>query len=120
MPSCLFNSTSLKIILSSAETSALPLRDPRILDALHPLSSTNTAAVYLAGSYAYPGIPLLEGCVGSAKRAVEAILEDWQRSQGERDEHGEKLEYRKLVDDAVDWDAGKGGVLGRLWRWKRK
>ena len=80
---------------------ALPVRDPALFDRLHPRSKS--AVVYLAGSYAYPGIPLLEGCVGSAKHAAEAVL-------------GERL------DDlgGVDWSVGQGGVLGRLWRWRSR
>jgi hypothetical protein len=30
--------------------------------------------IWVCGSYAYPGIPLLEGCVVSAKNVVEAIV----------------------------------------------
>lgn len=80
---------------------ALPLRDPKTFGRLHPHS--DNGVVFLAGSYSYPGIPLLEGCVGSAKRAAESVL-------GER-EAG--------FFGGVDWDVGKGSLLGRIWRWRR-
>jgi microfibrillar-associated protein 1 len=34
----------------------------------------NSLGLWVCGSYAYPGIPLLEGCVGSAKNVVNAIF----------------------------------------------
>lgn len=55
--------------------------------------------VHLVGSYAYPGIPLLEGCVGSARRVAREILGR---------------------DPDVDWEAGMGGFFGRAWRWRRQ
>ena len=80
---------------------ALPLRDPTTFGRLHPPS--DDGVVFLAGSYSYPGIPLLEGCVGSAKKAVEGIL-------GQRD-------VAHL--GGVDWDRGRGSLVGRVWRWRR-
>jgi hypothetical protein len=81
---------------------ALPLRDARTLAGLHPPTEARPL-VALVGSYAYPGIPLLEGCVGSARRVVEDLLHlPPQAAAG-----------------GVDWDAGRGGVIGRLWRWRR-
>jgi microfibrillar-associated protein 1 len=35
---------------------------------------TKGPGIWFCGSYAYPGIPLLEGCVVSAKNVVEAIV----------------------------------------------
>lgn len=87
---------------------ALPLRDDRTLAGLRPTpegdkeKEKETPLIYLAGSYAYPGIPLLEGCVGSARRAVEDMF-----GTGVRPETG-----------GVDWSAGQGGLVGRMWRWR--
>ena len=75
---------------------ALPLRDPRVLLDIHPEGSDRR--VYLAGSYAYPGIPLLEGCVGSAKIVIRDILGH---------------------EASLDWETGRGSLLGRIWRWRR-
>lgn len=61
--------------------------------------------VHLAGSYAYPGIPLLEGCVGSARLAAARVLDEGFASDGGR-------------LGGVDWAAGRGGPVGRLWRWR--
>ncbi|KAL1409855.1 hypothetical protein Q8F55_003854 [Vanrija albida] len=48
---------------------ALPLRSKETLVGFHPPRGADPAPlIYLAGSYAYPGIPLLEGCVGTATR----------------------------------------------------
>jgi hypothetical protein len=85
--------------------SALPLSNPaRTIPLLHP----SHGMIYLAGSYAYPGIPLLEGCVGSAKRVTEALVEDL----GIDDDEGE--------GERVDWSKGRGGFIGRLWRWRKR
>lgn len=78
---------------------ALPVSDPGTLTDLHARGPAKS--VYIAGSYAYPGIPLLEGCVGSARRVVDEIF-------GLQGDTG-----------GVDWDAGYGSVLGRLWRWRQ-
>lgn len=80
---------------------ALPVRDPKIFTNLSPPSG-EPPLVYLAGSYVYPGIPLLEGCVGSARRIVEEIFDL----------------RPEAATGGVDWDAGRGGRLGRLWRWR--
>ncbi|WVQ86007.1 hypothetical protein IAT38_008175 [Cryptococcus sp. DSM 104549] len=89
------------------------------------------ALVYLAGSYVYPGIPLLEGCVGSAKLAVEAMLEADQyhherrlAESGRKSEQGKgkKAKKAKAKGDegcgGVDWDVGRGGRVMRAWRWR--
>ncbi|BEI89149.1 uncharacterized protein CcaverHIS019_0205110 [Cutaneotrichosporon cavernicola] len=80
---------------------ALPLADDDTLNGLHPRRGPGEgrARVFLAGSYAYPGIPLLEGCVGSARRVVEDML-------------GREVR-------CIDWDAGRGSFAGRAWRWRR-
>jgi len=103
------------ISLIWASCRALPLQNPEAtLCALHPPSRAGSRPlIHLAGSYAYPGIPLLEGCVGSAKRVVEEILE--QHSGHERDEKS-----RGGAVDKLDWTAGDGSFLGRAWRWRRK
>lgn len=101
---------------------ALPLRDAaKTLAGLRPPSSPTASMsvlpsststdhppqpaplIHLAGSYAYPGIPLLEGCVGSARRAAEDIC---------------GLPAAAAVG-GVDWDAGRGSVWGRAWRWRQ-
>lgn len=76
-----------------------------MIPALHPPSP---GIVYLAGSYAYPGIPLLEGCVGSAKRVVKALSDDLCQS------HSDRLED----SEGPDWSKGQGGLMGRIWRWR--
>ena len=80
---------------------ALPLPDATTLKRLHP-SVTKDSIVHLAGSYAYPGIPLLEGCVGSARLAAKRVLGDEVTDPG-----------------GIDWQAGEGGRVGRIWRWRR-
>ncbi|TXT03864.1 hypothetical protein VHUM_04287 [Vanrija humicola] len=82
---------------------ALPLRSKETLVGFHPPRGADPAPlIYLAGSYAYPGIPLLEGCVGSARRVVDDIcgLGSYPATGG------------------VDWETGRGGLLGRVWRWR--
>jgi hypothetical protein len=59
--------------------------------------------VYIVGSYAYPGIPLLEGCVGSSKKVVGALVDHLSLSGKEEE---------------VDWSIGRGGFIGRVWRWR--
>ncbi|CAK9786435.1 FAD/NAD(P)-binding domain-containing protein [Cutaneotrichosporon oleaginosum] len=78
---------------------ALPLADDGIISGLRPAGAgAAKPRVFLAGSYAYPGIPLLEGCVGSARRVVEDMMGREVRS--------------------VDWEAGRGSLAGRAWRWR--
>ena len=85
-------------VLSTAQLErALPLHRPEILKDLHP--EGDRRAVYLAGSYAYPGIPLLEGCAGSARWVARDILG-----------HDPQV---------LNWDIGRGSLLGRAWRWRR-
>ena len=66
--------------------------------------------MYIVGSYANPGIPLLEGCVGSSRRVVDMLVDDLELEldSGEGPEGGE-----------VDWNVGRGGLIGRSWRWRR-
>ena len=79
---------------------ALPLRDPTTMERLHPPPGpSGKTLVHLAGSYAYPGIPLLEGCVGSARQVVEVITGEQGAGQ-------------------VDWEVGNGGWVGRAWRYR--
>lgn len=82
---------------------ALPLRSKETLVGFHPPRGADPAPlIYLAGSYVYPGIPLLEGCVGSARRVVDDIcgLGSYPATGG------------------VDWETGRGGLVGRVWRWR--
>ncbi|WRT70522.1 uncharacterized protein IL334_007520 [Kwoniella shivajii] len=82
---------------------ALPLRQPnQILPYLR--NPSPSACVYIVGSYAYPGIPLLEGCVGSAKLAVERILAN------------DPAHMSKI--SGIDWDHGRGNWVARAWRWR--
>jgi hypothetical protein len=79
--------------------------------------------VYIVGSYAYPGIPLLEGCVGSSKRVMGTLVDDLGLSslspspssgvdeKRRKDEKGRK-------EEEVDWGNGRGGFIGRVWRWR--
>jgi hypothetical protein len=75
--------------------------------------------IYIVGSYAYPGIPLLEGCVGSSKRAVRYVVDDLNLSlsaglTSESDQ--EKRDGSR--EGEIDWNRGRGGMLGRIWRWR--
>jgi hypothetical protein len=98
---------------------ALPSSDPDILaDLSHPSTqagtSSETPLVLFAGAYAYPGIPLLEGCVGSALRATRTFIESID---------GEKTLQAQVQTDrigGIDWTTGLGGKWGRLWRARRK
>jgi hypothetical protein len=80
--------------------------------------------VYIVGSYAYPGIPLLEGCVGSSKRVMGTLVDDLGLSSpsssflsAEIDEKRRKDEKRTKGGE-VDWSKGRGGFIGRVWRWR--
>ncbi|WVF68125.1 hypothetical protein IAT40_002888 [Kwoniella sp. CBS 6097] len=96
---------------------ALPLRRPQeVLPALRPTSSR----IYIAGSYAYPGIPLLEGCVGSAKLAVEAILCEREKNDRAKETTGETTRKRDVCTGGVDWKYGRGGWVERIWTWRRE
>ena len=107
---CHFHNHALELTLVLR---ALPPTHPE--DFLSALQDTGTGgtstAIHVIGSYAYPGIPLLEGCVGSAIRAVKQIREDeldWRDMSG-----------RSRSDlGGVDWSAGQGRIVGRLWRWR--
>jgi hypothetical protein len=101
-----------------ANHSALPLPNPsRTLPSLNP----GKGLVYIVGSYAYPGIPLLEGCVGSSKRVMGTLVDDLGLSspslasgideKRRKDEKGTK-------GGEVDWSRGRGGFIGRVWRWR--
>ncbi|ORY35873.1 hypothetical protein BCR39DRAFT_512746 [Naematelia encephala] len=82
---------------------ALPLKHAKTtLKSLHPPISSKKRILFLAGSYAHPGIPLLEGCIGSAKRVVCDML---------------SLEPEGKVGN-VNWDIGRGNLIGRAWRWR--
>jgi hypothetical protein len=79
--------------------------------------------VYIVGSYAYPGIPLLEGCVGSSRRVLGTLVDDLGLSspisspvslingKERKDEKGRK-------EGEVDWSKGRGGFIFRVWRWR--
>jgi hypothetical protein len=86
-----------------------------MIPALHP---PRHGYVYLAGSYAYPGIPLLEGCVGSAKRVVDSLIKDLELDSLDLAEGGKAGDERKMVE--VDWSKGRGGLVGRIWRWRSR
>jgi hypothetical protein len=77
--------------------------------------------VYIVGSYAYPGIPLLEGCVGSSKKVLGTLVDDLGLSSSflstEIDEKGRKGEKGRKEEE-VDWSQGRGGFIGRVWRWR--
>lgn len=92
-PSSLSKSTSLSRSNSAASTLS------RTGSLKEKSAEEEEDLVHLVGSYAYPGIPLLEGCVGSARRVAREIL-------------GREPE--------VDWDAARGGIVGRAWRWRRR
>lgn len=79
---------------------------------LHPAS--REAIVHLAGSYAHPGIPLLEGCIGSAIRATQAVL------SSETTGVAVPATRSKAKLGGVDWTTGQGGLVGRIWRWRRE
>ena len=86
--------------------SALPLPTPHLtLPALNP----GKGSVYIVGSYAPPGMPLLEGCVGSSRRVVDMLVDDLDLASST--DLGEARE--------VDWEVGRGRLIGRLWRWRR-
>jgi hypothetical protein len=98
--------------------SALPLANPQtMITALHPPSP---GIVYLAGSYAYPGIPLLEGCVGSAKRVVSALADDLHLDLEYDREHEHPHSRHARTDLGVDWTKGNGSLVGRVWRWRKR
>ena len=66
--------------------------------------------MYIVGSYAYPGIPLLEGCVGSSKKVLSTLADDLSLDLvSERVERGSTEVY---------WSKGRGGIFGRIWRWR--
>ncbi|WVO20404.1 uncharacterized protein IAS62_001700 [Cryptococcus decagattii] len=92
----------------------LPLLQPHSLNAL----------IYLAGSYVYPGIPLLEGCVGSAKDVVKSILEGKryhiETELGESPDMWDKKKHGRKIEPVggIDWEVGRGGLIMRAWRWR--
>ncbi|WVR08447.1 hypothetical protein IAU60_005502 [Kwoniella sp. DSM 27419] len=101
-----------KVLSVSRLERALPLTHPRrTLTAIR----SNAQEVHIAGSYAYPGIPLLEGCVGSAKLAVEAILHG---QSGQHEEGGIAQAGTGRHIGEIDWDHGRGGWVERMWRWR--
>ena len=66
--------------------------------------------MYIVGSYAYPGIPLLEGCVGSSKKVLSTLVDDLSLNMSSQEVARDSLE--------VDWSKGRGGLFGRMWRWR--
>lgn len=66
--------------------------------------------MYIVGSYAYPGIPLLEGCVGSSKKVLSTLADDLSLDL--------VSEGVKRDSTEVDWSRGRGGFTGRVWRWR--
>ncbi|ODO10425.1 hypothetical protein I350_01020 [Cryptococcus amylolentus CBS 6273] len=126
-----------KVLSVSRLERALALKDPlATLQNLQPHSPN--ALIYLAGSYVHPGIPLLEGCVASARKVVEGVLE------GDRYHHVKTLREGKGRGEGkdlgvgvgrkvgkggiqgkgkggvggVDWSVGEGSKVGRVWRWR--
>ncbi|ORX41148.1 hypothetical protein BD324DRAFT_648038 [Kockovaella imperatae] len=93
---------------------ALPLENPdTILESLSVAPGSSDEAshkIHFVGSYAHSGIPLLEGCVGSALRVVKEILES----------EGLRTRTNKTPLGHVDWTQGLGGRVGRLWRWRAR
>ncbi|WWC92098.1 uncharacterized protein L201_007052 [Kwoniella dendrophila CBS 6074] len=109
-----------KVLSVSKLERALPLKEPgKVLAFLR--TNTPESCVYIVGSYAYPGIPLLEGCVGSAKLAVENIIRNTiprPKPQFIRHRwHQEEVEPKKDIG-GVNWEIGKGDKLQRWWRWR--
>jgi hypothetical protein len=97
-----------------ANHSALPLPNPsRTLPSLNP----GKGLVYIVGSYAYPGIPLLEGCVGSSKRVMGTLVDDLGLSSPSPSLSAEIDEKRRKEEEG-DWSKGRGGFIGRVWRWR--
>jgi hypothetical protein len=80
--------------------------------------------VYIVGSYAYPGIPLLEGCVGSSKKVLGTLVDDLGLSSPSSSflsaENNEKRRNggKGMKEEEVDWSQGRGGFIGRVWRWR--
>lgn len=72
----------------------------------------------------YPGIPLLEGCVGSAKEVVKSILEGEKyhiesELRGGPDKGGERKHARQIEPvGGIDWEVGRGGLITKAWRWR--
>ena len=66
--------------------------------------------MYIVGSYAYPGIPLLEGCVGSSKKVLDTLVDDLSV-----DLVSEGVDRGSAE---VDCSRGRGGLVGRVWRWR--
>lgn len=99
------------------------MRDGKTFELLHPHED---GLVYLAGSYAHPGIPLLEGCVASAITAVGRVIKDL-RDTTSQPESTAKDSLPQKADPAlslgflgeIDWSAGQGSWLSRAWRWRR-
>ncbi|OXG96093.1 hypothetical protein C345_00480 [Cryptococcus neoformans A2-102-5] len=113
---------SKRVLSVSKLERALAISNPHeILPLLQPHSLN--ALVYLAGSYVYPGIPLLEGCVGSAKEVVKSILEgEKYRAESELREGPDKQGKRKQKQiepvGGIDWEVGRGGLITKAWRWR--
>jgi len=100
--------------------SALPLPNPlRTLPSLNP----GKGLVYIVGSYAYPGIPLLEGCVGSSRKVMGTLVDDLGLSSPSLS-LSSGMDVKRMKDEKgrkegeVDWSKGRGGFIGRVWRWR--
>lgn len=98
------------------------MRDGKTFELLHPQED---GLVYLAGSYAHPGIPLLEGCVASARTAVGRVIKDLRHSSSQLESTAEdslpqKADTVPSLDllGGIDWSAGRGSWLSRAWRWR--
>ncbi|WWC65427.1 uncharacterized protein I303_108045 [Kwoniella dejecticola CBS 10117] len=111
-----------KVLSISRLERALPLKEPcKILPFLRNTSksySPPSTIVHIVGSYAYPGIPLLEGCVGSAKMAAEILLAELRPERSHPDGKPMDISEMRRVVGGVDWTTGKGGIWGRIWRWR--
>ncbi|WVO17571.1 imidazoleglycerol phosphate synthase, cyclase subunit [Cryptococcus depauperatus] len=103
-----------KILSVSRLERALPLKNPA-KTLKHLCAYSPNSLVYLAGSYVYPGIPLLEGCVGSARRVVEDIVAANRYHHKKELAENNKGRFRgKLALHSiggVDWEAGKGASV---------
>ena len=79
--------------------------------------ANQSSRIQIVGSYAYPGIPLLEGCVGSAIRVTRQLVRE--RKRRSLHEEREQCEFaHKHRIGGVDWSSGAGSQIGQWWRWR--